>query len=367
MTVIRVVARDIREHDAVGRFALHTARRLNELGARAVCYAENTVFPDSLVRPIQRLGVDLAPEDQILFHFSTFDPVLEEILSYPLRKHCYVHNITDPAYFREWNPSEYGNVLLGYGQFRLLSGFDSLAANSMFTAHVVKEHVTSEPKTEIELVPPIPDIRSWKNITSQQPAISLNPAEPLLLFVGRRAPNKNISRLLRVVARLQERQPQFNLAFVGRAVVEAYEEDIRSTIASSGSAKQKWHVFNEVSDAELRWLYERAYAFLTFSTHEGFCIPVADAFYFDLPVYGYAQPAVNELCVRAGGNYRLTEQDDDGLVAQDLDTFLKHHAETEKEPFTNNIPRRVEEYCNGDRVDRWLSGIMSMQEKRTVD
>jgi hypothetical protein len=39
-------------------------------------------------------------------------------------------------------------------------------------------------------------------------------------------------------------------------------------------------VFNDVSDGELRWLYENCAAAITASHEEGFCIPVLEGFYF---------------------------------------------------------------------------------------
>lgn len=364
MSVLRIVARDIRTYDAVGQFSLHCRDRVRAAGGEAICYAENTDFDFNNVNPIANLKRDLKKDDIILFHFSTFDPALEDIIEFSNKKYCYVHNITDPSFLLSWNPSDYHNVKLGYEQFSMLHHFDGIAANSAFTANTVQMHGGCFDVSAITLIPPTTDIRKWQ-VTSSVPIETLLPDVPLVLYVGRRAPNKRIDRVLRVMTLLQNQHTATQFAFVGKAVVESYEDEVRSVIEESGRAKDTWHVFNEVSSGQLKWLYERATAFVTLSEHEGFCVPVADALYFDLPVFAYDQAAVRELCTRSEGLFHLTNATSDSEVANELQTFLMKRDNT-RAPYVSQSAQNIEKYCDSSLLDAWLVKLTAMDSRRTT-
>ena len=52
------------------------------------------------------------------------------------------------------------------------------------------------------------------------------------------------------------------------------------------------HFLGHVSDAELVAYYDIADLFLCASEHEGFCVPLVEAFYKQVPVLAYAATAV---------------------------------------------------------------------------
>ncbi|MEO5740474.1 MAG: glycosyltransferase, partial [Vicinamibacterales bacterium] len=52
------------------------------------------------------------------------------------------------------------------------------------------------------------------------------------------------------------------------------------------------HVAGHVSDAELSAYYDIADVFLCASAHEGFCVPIVESFYKQIPVVAYAASAV---------------------------------------------------------------------------
>jgi glycosyltransferase involved in cell wall biosynthesis len=335
------------------------------MGGEATCYAENTDYDFDKVRPVANLNKDLKQDDIILFHFSTFDPALEVILKFSNKKYCYAHNITDPSFFKHWNPSDYDNVKRGYEQFSMLGNFDGLAANSAFTAGIIEAYGGSFDVSAIAVIPPTSDIRKWQS-TPPIPIETALPSDvPLVLYVGRRAPNKRIDRVLRVMALLQKQLPTIHFAFVGKAVVDSYEDEVRSVIETSGSAKNNWHVFNEVSAGQLKWLYERATAFITLSEHEGFCVPVADALYFDLPVFAYDQAAVRELCIRSEGVFHLTNAVSDSEVSHELQTFLRKENNM-RLPYVSNSAKNIEKYCNSSALDAWLARITKLVPRRTA-
>src|SRR4051794_25838938 len=69
-------------------------------------------------------------------------------------------------------------------------------------------------------------------------------------------------------------------------------------IATIGASQV--HFIGHVSDEELVAFYEVADLFLCASEHEGFCVPIVEAFYKQLPVLAYAATAVPSTMDGAG-------------------------------------------------------------------
>ena len=67
------------------------------------------------------------------------------------------------------------------------------------------------------------------------------------------------------------------------------------------------HFLGHVSDAELAACYEVADLFLCASEHEGFCVPLMEAFHVGLPVVAYAATAIP--ATMDGGGVLYTDKD----------------------------------------------------------
>jgi glycosyltransferase involved in cell wall biosynthesis len=84
---------------------------------------------------------------------------------------------------------------------------------------------------------------------------------------------------------------------------------------------QHVHFAGHVSDAELIAYYELADLFLCCSEHEGFCVPLIEAFYKQVPVLAYAATAVPATMDGAG---ILFETKDPAYVASLMDAVLSN-------------------------------------------
>ena len=83
------------------------------------------------------------------------------------------------------------------------------------------------------------------------------------------------------------------------------------------------HFIGHVSDEELVAYYEVADLFLCASEHEGFCVPLVEAFYKQVPVLAYAATAVPATMDGAGV---LFDDRDPGYVARLMDAILSNSA-----------------------------------------
>ena len=114
-----------------------------------------------------------------------------------------------------------------------------------------------------------------------------------ILFVGRVIANKKIEDLIRFFHAYH--------TIVQPAIAAADRRRVQRVRALSGvaapsgrrrSALPHVHFVGHVSDEELVAYYEVADLFLCASEHEGFCVPLVEAFYKQVPVLAYAATAV---------------------------------------------------------------------------
>src|SRR6185312_15900902 len=98
---------------------------------------------------------------------------------------------------------------------------------------------------------------------------------------------------------------------------ERYLASLHQLTATLGSSHV--HFAGHVSDAELVAYYEIADLFLCASEHEGFCVPLVEAFYEQIPVLAYAATAVPSTMDGAGVLY---DDKHPARVALLMDTIL---------------------------------------------
>ena len=80
-----------------------------------------------------------------------------------------------------------------------------------------------------------------------------------------------------------------------------------SSNSSRDSASLDVHFTGHITDAELTAYYEIADLFLCASAHEGFCVPIVESFYKQVPVVAYAATAVPATMDGAGVLYTTQE------------------------------------------------------------
>ena len=113
-----------------------------------------------------------------------------------------------------------------------------------------------------------------------------------LLFVGRIIPNKRIDELIRIFhAYKTQFNPRSRLIVVGAyGGFETYLAMLHGLVGRLGA--KDVYLPGHVTNGELVAYYEVADLFLSASEHEGFCVPLTEAFYKRLPVVAYAATAV---------------------------------------------------------------------------
>jgi glycosyltransferase involved in cell wall biosynthesis len=190
--------------------------------------------------------------------------------------------------------------------------------NSQASAGALRTQCGNAVLDDVIVCPPVLGIERWLALSSE-PAPP-QPSGRFILFVGRRAPNKGLHRLLSTFRSLAASDPRTNLVIVGNAVTPGYDREIHA-LAQSIAADFGERIFfrQEVSMASLRGLYKTATLFVAPSEHEGFCVPVLEAMQFGLPVLAGTDAAIGELLGGVGCLLNADPAASAGILARGLD------------------------------------------------
>ena len=300
-TTIRIVSYAVQSHDAVGNLCLDLYRMLRQNTVAAEVYAEQFELElNDVIRSINRLLLDVKRRDIILYFYSIFDKHLDDVLSLvAARKIAYFHGITPPHLLQVFNPELSVACKKALGQQHKLASFDVLAANSAATARTLVQSFP-EGQWHAEKVKVIaPCLISKRTYPEQNRPVGS--ANARLLYVGRLSSHKRIEHLLELFAAYRGLCPDAECWIVGAESNVAYRAYLdwveRSRLAIPPG---RVHWLGEVSDERLQAIYRTASVYVSMSEHEGFCLPVLEAMAAELPVFSYAQPAVQEVLGGSG-------------------------------------------------------------------
>lgn len=280
--------------DAIGAAVRRTGTMLRRLGYRTETFADliDSRLRDE-ARPATELGGALASGDAVLYHLSIGSRLatLAPRLGAPLVLDY--HNITPTVYYAGVSAQVALRLDQGRRDLRRLATVaDLVIAPSEY--NLVEARAAGARRTAV--VPPGVDLARL----SPRPAEPAQP--PVVLFVGRVAPNKRIDRLIRALAVLRATDlPDARLHVGGGSDDTAgHLAALQALAARLGVGGAVSLPGTRMSDAEVGDAYARASVFATASEHEGFCVPLLEAMAFELPIVAAAAGAIPDTLGGAG-------------------------------------------------------------------
>jgi glycosyltransferase involved in cell wall biosynthesis len=276
------------------------------------------------------------PQDVLVLHHSAGAPRLRELLTLPNRKLLLYHNVTPAWWFWEHAPVVAIHCAAGREQLaELVRSVDVAAADSAFNA----AELEALGAVRTDVIPLLVDISRLGSPDRRAASTSEDGDGPAILFVGRLSPHKRQDEVIRVFAQYRRhRAPGARLMLVGDPITTGYLELLHNV--AQQLAPGAVTIESGLSEAALGDRYRAADAFLCLSAHEGFCIPLLEAFHFGLPVIARPAGAVPET---AGDAALLVDDEDPAVVAE-----LLHLAVTDGELRTELARRgreRLEQYA----------------------
>lgn len=255
----------------------------------------------SEVRPLRDLGTP-APDALLLVHYSAYAPRLRRVLDLPNRKLLLSHNVTPARWFWDYEPTVAIHCQLGRAQLpEYAARADVVAGVSTYNAAELGSDVV------------IPILFDPSTLGPAGPGgAGAGASAPELLFVGRLAPHKRQDELIRLIALLRRhRLPDARLRLVGEPLNPNYLAAL--TELGEQLAPGAVTIESSLSTQELAARYRSAAAFVCLSEHEGFCIPLLEAFHLGAPVVARPVGGIPEVVGDAG---LLVEDRDLAVVAE---------------------------------------------------
>jgi glycosyltransferase involved in cell wall biosynthesis len=287
--------------DAIGHEVLGIQRVLRSAGYESEIFVETADHRlEALTRDYREL-VDYSHPDNLLFHhFSLGSKASRTAYALPDRMALVYHNITPPEYFVGVHRTLARQCFRGRRELQAYrTRCDIALGDSEFNR--LDLETLGFPRTDV--LPVVPDFSHLDREADWLIARDFDDDWTNILFVGRVIANKKIEDLIRFFHAYHTfYNPRSRLLIVGaQSGFERYLASLHHMVAALDTPHV--HFIGHVSDAELVAFYECADLFLCASEHEGFCVPLVEAFYKQVPVLAFAATAVPATLDGAGVLY----------------------------------------------------------------
>lgn len=303
--------------DAIGNEVLGIQRVLRAAGFESDIFVETAErILEPLTRDYRELVDASHPDNLLLHHFSIGSKASRTAFALPDRMGLIYHNITPPEYFAGVHRKLARQCFRGRRELQAyIDRCDLAMADSEFNRQDL-EHLGFK---QTAVLPVVPDFSHLDRPSNPFIARQYDDDWTNILFVGRVISNKKIENLIQIFHAYQTRHnPKSRLLIVGAfSMFERYLASLYHQIAELNLTDV--HFAGHVSNEELVAYYDIADLYLCASEHEGFCVPLVEAFYEEIPVVAFAATAVP--ATMDGGGVLYTDRDPD-FVASLIDTVV---------------------------------------------
>ena len=314
MPAIHQFVAGLRDGDAVTNEALAMRDIFRTWGHASEIFSD----PAACHPGLPRYALDIADsaghvtaDSIVLLHFSIGSRVNTAFADLPCRKVFLYHNITPAHYFQVVNPQIAHDLTRGGKQMEALKSTPDInLADSAFNAR----ELTDAGYSDVNVLPLVLDFSRLSCAPDPAVMADFDDNTRNILFVGRQAPNKKLEDVIDAFALFHKTvQPDSRLILVGSELgMEAYHGTLLGVIHDL-QIEEAVHFAGLATQSQLTAFYRCADLFLCMSEHEGFCIPVIEAMFHEVPVLAFAAAAVPETMDGAGV---LFTQKDFGALAE---------------------------------------------------
>jgi L-malate glycosyltransferase len=258
----------------------------------------------SLVKDYRDYKRFSSPDNVVIFHFSIGSPVSKLFVRVPDRKIMIYHNITPHEYFIDAHRVLARECYKGRLEINLfVDKVDLAVGDSEFN----RKELEAVGYKATGVLPILMNFAKFDAPADPVTERIFDNGKATILFVGRLIPNKKFEDVLKTFL-LYKRyfNPDSQLILAGDyRGLERYFAALQDFIAAYRIPDV--HFSGHTAFDELLAYYRVADVYLSMSEHEGFGVPILEAFYNKIPVMGFAAGAVEE--TMNGGGIVLYEKD----------------------------------------------------------
>ena len=313
-------------HDAIGN-DIELMTNVFAKQHKAVCYAQYGL--NKSLKYIDEKKINLlaqSPQTVIVYHHSGLWEDGEKLLDGAKAQIVFkYHNITPPKFFAPYCTAYEKSCFEGRKQTeRLIKKFPNAfwLADSQYNA----SELYGVDKQHIAVCAPFNKIERWSKAKPDEAVLkSLVLNENInALFVGRCAPNKGHLAMIEALAVYcsKYKDSRLHLWIIGKSddALHSYNTLVHGAAAYYG-LRDRVHIIGEINDSILKSYYIGSDFYLNMSEHEGFCVPVVEAQYFELPIISFSSCAVPET---VGENQLLLHKNNPLVFAKAMHTLVEN-------------------------------------------
>ncbi|WP_181438615.1 glycosyltransferase [Paenibacillus sambharensis] len=290
--------------DAVSNSAVNMMKVLRSMGLKSNIYAQN-IHP-KMTKYAQH--ADSCPKNYpVIYHHSTGSELSYTIPNFTNTKVLVYHNVTPPSFFAGYSGTMQRLCQEGRDQLTFLS-------EHMDVSIAVSEYNRSEllelGYKNTFISPIIVNYEDYAEEPDQKLLKSLqdSPESKNILFVGRIAPNKKQEDVIKSFYYYHKYiNSNSKLTLVGSyGGMERYYSELVHLIEHL-QLQDHVVITGHIPFTKILAYYKGSDLFLCMSEHEGFCVPIVEAMYFQLPIIAYKSSAIPDTL--GNGGFLTTSKD----------------------------------------------------------
>ena len=323
--------------DAVSNDAINIDKILRKNGYTSELYAENIdkrvkdkVFNVNKLKKVNK-------NDILIYHKSTGTDLSFLLEKYKCKKVMRYHNITPGKYLEQYNRYLYN--LVEYGRKGLEHAsryFDYSLADSNYNKSELNELKYKNTMTLPILIP----FEDYKKDPDKKIIKKYLDGKKNILFVGRIAPNKAQEDVVKSFYYYKKYvNKDSRLILVGNDNgFENYSDLLKKLVKKLGLENDV--VFpGHIKFEEILAFYKVADLFLCMSEHEGFCVPLVESMFFEVPILAYNSSAIKDTL----GNSGVIVNKKDYFLISELMNYILSDENVKKE-IIKNQNKRLEDF-----------------------
>lgn len=292
--------------DAIGNDVLAIDRVLKQKGYETQILA---CIIDDRVKQYARYFQTkiITSQDIVIYHKACGEPLTEQFNHFPCKRIMLYHNITPANFFKPYDKIQAWRLKQGRKQVsQMIPYLDYAWADSSYNLQEVIAAGMNPEKTAV--LPIIVDFTQYQETADEKLLKRIKDKQGTkLLFTGRIAPNKcqeDIIKVFYYYKNLIDSRAQLYLVGSYRGM-EKYYAKLQGFVAELNL--KDVYFTGHISFQELLAYYQVCDVFVCMSEHEGFCVPLLESMYFDLPIVAYSSSAIPETL--AGSGVLLSQKD----------------------------------------------------------
>jgi glycosyltransferase involved in cell wall biosynthesis len=309
MPVLHQLLPNLSYGDAISNQAIWIREQLLERGYRSEIFVQSIDPRMSDKCQLYRAGA-FRPDEGLLYHHSIGSEITAAARNHAGPKWFVYHNITPSEFFQPYRTDHARLLRTGREEmWTLAQAFSRSVGVSGYNAEELQMYGFAAPS----VLPLAVDPAAWNLSPDEELMKRLKDGRRNLLYVGRYAPNKCQHDLIEAFSHYVHIVPESRLILVGGA--EANDPYVRFLHESVDrfNLRERTILAGHVSTNELHAYYRTAHLFWSMSEHEGFCVPLVEAMWFDIPILAFGAGAVKETL--GGSGITFDHKENFGAIA----------------------------------------------------